>query len=140
MDSEVEPLACDPLRVLVADDEATLRHLFSKVISSGLPSVQIDLACNGIDAVSAFQLAHHRVILMDLKMPGMDGVQAAEAIRTFCRANNWQTPAVVFCTGFAPPDSLKAFVCKGQPHAVLRKPVTNDQVVNAVKAAFAARG
>jgi len=140
MNSIVEPLACDQHRILVADDESTLRHLFSRVISSGLPSVKVDLACNGIDAVRAFQLAHHRVILMDLKMPEMDGVQAAEAIRTFCRDNNWQTPAVVFCTGFAPSDSLKEFVCKGQPHSVLRKPVTNDQVINAVEAAFAALG
>lgn len=124
---------CDRQRILVADDEDPIRRLFVTILSYGLPSLKADIACNGLEAVKSFQQGHHGVILMDLKMPEMDGVQASLAIREFCRQNNWEMPAIVFCTGFTPPDSLKDILGDGSLHFLLRKPVTSEQIINAVK-------
>ena len=124
---------CDRSRILVADDEAPVRHLFSTILSYGVPEARIDQACNGLEAVKTFQGAHHGVILMDLRMPEMDGFNAALAIRDFCRTQNWQMPSIVFCTGFAPPTALDEIIGDGKLHGLLRKPVTSEQIITTVK-------
>ena len=133
MNAAVSAIACDRQRILVADDEEPIRRLFTTILSYGLPAVKVDTACNGLEAVKSFQLTHQAVILMDLKMPEMDGVQASMAIRDYCLRNNREMPAIVFCTGFSPPDSLNDMLGDGSRHYLLRKPVTSDQIINAVK-------
>ena len=133
MNPTANSAACDKQRILVADDEDPIRRLFSTILSYGVPSAKVDLACNGLEAVKSFQGTHQGVILMDLRMPEMDGIQAAAAILDFCNEKRWQPPAIVFCTGFAPPDSLNAILGDGSLHQLLRKPVTSDQIINAVK-------
>jgi CheY-like chemotaxis protein len=129
----IPTVACDQTRVLVTDDEAQIRKLFNTILSIGLPGVKVDLACNGIEAVKAFREAHHAVLLMDLKMPEMDGLQAFITIRDICKAENRQMPAVVFCTGFVPPESVNEIIGDGKVHGILHKPVKSDQILSAVR-------
>ena len=128
---------CDRTRILATDDEAPVRNLYKMILGYGLPTATVDLACNGLEAVKSFQAAHPALVLMDLRMPEMDGLQAATAILDFCRDNKWQTPAIVFCTGFSQPEALSAIIGNGELHCCLHKPVSSDQIITTVKTQLA---
>lgn len=124
---------CDNRSILIVDDEPSIVRLFKVMLSSALPGIHIDTAANGEEALESFQRKHQRVLLMDLHMPIMDGRAAFRKIEELCRAEGWDMPAVVFCTGFAPPESVKAVVAQNPAHGLLSKPVTGRALVDAVK-------
>ena len=125
---------CDRRRILVVDDEASIVRLFTMLLEHGLPDKQVDAAGDGAEAVEKFAAGHHGVIIMDLHMPVMDGLNAFRNIESSCRARGWQMPAVVFCTGYVPPDSVIRAVAGGAAHCILQKPVLGDILVRTVAA------
>ena len=133
-----ELVHCNRDRVLVVDDEAPIRMLFKRVIDLTLPQAKVDLAANGREAVNVFRQEHHVVILMDLHMPEMDGVEAFYAIRDLCTQQHWVLPAVMFCTAFTPSDAVNEIVGDGSNHDVLRKPVQSDDIVSRINARLTA--
>jgi CheY-like chemotaxis protein len=70
---------------------------------------------------------------MDLRMPVMDGRQAFLAVETMCRERGWEMPAVIFCSGYAPPDAIVHVVARNPIHQILQKPVSNETLVSAVR-------
>ncbi len=120
-------------RVLVVDDEAPITELFKLMLESMIPSIEVDVAGNGCEAVEAFTARRHEVVVMDLHMPEMDGQSAFAALTKLCRANEWQMPGVVFCTGYAPPEGIKDAIAGDSQHDLLHKPVTSEALANAVK-------
>ncbi|UJF36060.1 response regulator [Paenibacillus hexagrammi] len=70
------------IRVLIVDDEATERMALQRIMEEGIPDVEIvGHACNGREAIEAAGRLRPDLITMDIKMPGIDGLQATEAIR-----------------------------------------------------------
>lgn len=69
------------IRVLIADDHVTVREGLAAIIGRQPDMLVVAEASNGSDAVQLW--THHRpdVTLLDLRMPGLDGVGAIEAIR-----------------------------------------------------------
>ena len=128
-----ERVACNRDRVLIVDDDKTIFRLFQTLLSSGLPGVKTDSACNGQEAVEAFRKGHHAVILMDIHMPFMDGQAAYSEIEKMCGSLNWKMPSVVFCTGFVPPDAVRSIVAANPAHALLPKPINGKELVEMVK-------
>jgi len=125
--------------VLLVDDEKSILQLFRTILVTALPSCRVDTASNGAEAVGMFSRAHHKVVVMDLHMPVMDGHQAFLEIQRLCGEKQWEMPAVVFCTGFAPPDSLKGAIARDSRHFILTKPVTGDKLVETVSARLGPR-
>jgi DNA-binding NarL/FixJ family response regulator len=69
------------VRVLVADDHPLVRNALADFLRSAEDIEIVGLACDGEEAV-ALALTHHpRVVVMDVSMPGMDGVEATRLIR-----------------------------------------------------------
>lgn len=132
-EQSVQHEARDRTKVLLVDDEPSLTNLFKMVIHMELPQLQIDTAGNGIEALELFSLNHHGVLVMDLHMPLMDGHTTFREIKKMCETRGWEMPSVVFCTGYAPPDTLKAIFIESAEHCVLSKPISPDAVTNAVK-------
>jgi DNA-binding NarL/FixJ family response regulator len=66
---------------LIVDDESSLRELARLVIESADEDLTVvGEAANGLDAVSATAALHPSVVLLDLRMPGIDGLEAAARI------------------------------------------------------------
>jgi signal transduction histidine kinase/DNA-binding NarL/FixJ family response regulator len=81
VDDAVAVLSCLPraLRVLVAEDNATNQLVVRSALAKfGIAS---DVAGNGFEAIEAVKRAPYDVVLMDVHMPEMDGLQATRAIR-----------------------------------------------------------
>ncbi|MGJ9424235.1 response regulator [Nesterenkonia halotolerans] len=69
-----------PLRILLADDQALLRAGFAMVIDSQTDLRVVDQAGNGQDALTAARVHRPDVVLMDIRMPVMDGLEATRLI------------------------------------------------------------
>ena len=123
----------DQQRILVVDDSNGIRELFRIILESALPERVIDTAKNGREAVDEFSLRHHAVMLLDLNMPVMDGEAAFLEIDRLCRRHDWLMPRVLFCTGYAPPAVVRQLVDDGSPHRLLSKPISEEDLIVAVK-------
>jgi len=119
-------------RVLIVDDEAPIQCLFSRILRSSDSDVETDVAGDGSEAVRRFEAGRQDVVLMDLHMPVMDGIAAYHAIESLCTERRWPMPAVVFCTGFAPPAVLGEILRRHPDHAFLPKPVSAEELLEAV--------
>lgn len=120
--------------VLIVDDEEAILRVFKTIINTSLPNVQVELARNGAEAVASFQQNQPRVILLDLHMPVMDGLTAFQKIAEICKTQNCKMPYVIFCTGYAPNQTVKALVANSNECCLLTKPVGVNKIVEAIKA------
>ncbi|WP_028136230.1 hybrid sensor histidine kinase/response regulator [Bradyrhizobium japonicum] len=68
-----------PLKVLVAEDDAVNRMVVSKML--GAFDVELRVVTDGAEAVAAASEGNYDVVLMDVRMPDMDGLAATRAIR-----------------------------------------------------------
>ena len=122
-----------PLCVLVADDNATARAMLSDTIKS--MGWQVDVVDSGQDAVSKTmtRLRHnlsYDIYLLDWKMPGMDGLAAARAIRE-ASSPQGQPPIVIMVTAHARDEVLNAPDAE-LVDAVITKPVTPSTLYNTI--------
>ena len=69
-----------PIRVLLADDQTLIRAGFAAIISSSEDMEVVGEAIDGSDAVRQARSSRPDVVLMDIRMPGTDGIAACEQI------------------------------------------------------------
>jgi len=122
-----------PLRILIADDNATNRVVASRVLERhGHAVVAVD---DGHEAVLAAQHEDFDLVLMDMMMPGMDGLEATRRIRALPTAVA-QIP-VVGLTANTQPEDLIACREAGM-NAVASKPISAAKLLEAIGLALAA--
>ena len=68
-----------PRRILVADDDPTAALLFPAALAGG--EFELTLVDNGLDALAAFRRQAFDMALLDVEMPGLDGMAVCAAIR-----------------------------------------------------------
>ncbi|SDN69088.1 response regulator transcription factor [Actinacidiphila guanduensis] len=68
------------VRVLLADDQALLRGAFRMLVESEPDMAVVGEAADGAEAVRLARAEHPDVVLMDIRMPGTDGIEATRAI------------------------------------------------------------
>lgn len=115
------------MNILIVDDEAPARSRLARLLNDDNAHQVVGEASNGEEALQCAQQLEPDVVLMDIRMPGMDGIEAARHLSLLD-----QPPAVIFTTAFA-DHALEAFAT----HAVdyLLKPVKKDRLVSALQAA-----
>ncbi|MBX6341317.1 MAG: response regulator transcription factor, partial [Thermomicrobiaceae bacterium] len=71
------------IRILVVDDHPVVREGLVAILDAQPDMAVVGEAADGHEAVRAYRAERPDVVLMDLAMPGFDGVQAIQAIREF---------------------------------------------------------
>lgn len=118
------PAAGGPLRVLIAEDNPINRKLLGHVLRIGGHSFEI--AENGQEAVSRFRTGRFDVILMDVQMPRMDGLEATRRIRAGEGASGPRVP-IIGVTAGATAAELAACLASGMDSCIA-KPIAIREV------------
>lgn len=119
-----------PLRLLLVDDEAPARARLRDVlgdINAEVPSIVVAEAADGFAALERAQAQDLDVALIDIRMPGMDGVELARHL-----ARLPTTPAVIFVTAFD-KYAVQAFELAALDYLV--KPVRAARLADALRKA-----
>ncbi|MBI3371868.1 MAG: response regulator [Betaproteobacteria bacterium] len=118
----------DRARILVIDDEEIVRLSYLRSLKG--PHCKVSSALNGEEGLGAMERDPFDVVLLDLRMPGMDGITVLRKIK-----EKWPECEVVVITGYPSIESAKEAVRLGA-HNYLVKPVGPDDVVNAANGAM----
>lgn len=80
-------------KILVVDDEENIRFLFKEELEE--EGYQVEMASNGFEAIDKVRASKFDVVVMDIKMPGMDGIQALNEIK-----NMVKDQPVILCSAY----------------------------------------
>ncbi|MEL6296567.1 MAG: ATP-binding protein [Pseudomonadota bacterium] len=115
------------LEILVVDDNKTNRLILRKFLKPFNP--KLAEADSGLAAVNAVKEKTFDVILMDVQMPEMDGVEATRAIHAFYDDKSEDCPIIIGVTANALPHQVESYREAGMVD-VLRKPVSKGGLVS----------
>ena len=115
-------------KILIVDDAEFLRVRISKMLIGN--GHQVIEANNGVVAVSTYKAEHPEVVLMDITMPEMDGLQALKEIRAFD-----PKAKVVMLTALGQESVVLEAIKSGARDFVV-KPFEPDRVLNAIRKAL----
>jgi len=119
---------CEAANVLVVDDDDTVRLAHQRSLMSG-GRCYVEAAESGDRALRAMERKPFDVVLLDLKMPGMDGISVLKAMK-----QRWPESEVVVITGYPTVESAKEAVRLGA-YDYLAKPVGPGELIDATKRA-----
>ena len=110
--------------VLVADDRALDRENLRAILDDA--GYEVSTAENGVQAIAMATARHYRLILMDLRMPGMDWIAVLEEIRKIAPAARG-----IIISGYLLENSVREPLVRGA-YTVLNTPVEPEELLNLV--------
>jgi signal transduction histidine kinase/CheY-like chemotaxis protein/HAMP domain-containing protein len=116
-----------PLRILLAEDNLVNQKLALRLLA--MMGYQADVAANGLEAVEAVERQRYDIVLMDMQMPEMDGLEATSVIRT--RIAPEARPRIVAMTANATDEDRREAVAAGMDGYVT-KPIRVPDLVGAL--------
>ncbi len=116
-------------KVLIAEDSSVIQNLTKKILM--MQNYTIHSAKNGKQVLDALEKEHFDIILMDINMPVMDGMECTKAIRSLKDDKKSNIP-IIAITGNAKNYSVEDFKEVGI-NEYLPKPLNFDQLVETVK-------
>jgi signal transduction histidine kinase/DNA-binding response OmpR family regulator/HPt (histidine-containing phosphotransfer) domain-containing protein len=116
-----------PLRLLLAEDNATNQKLALRLLAR--MGYQADVAANGVEALEALQRQPYDVVLMDVQMPEMDGLEATRSLRSVLPEA--RQPHVIAMTANAMQGDREMCLAAGMDDYV-SKPIRIEELVKAL--------
>jgi len=114
--------------VLVIDDEEVVRRSFTRALDGGC--CKVEEAGNGTAGLRALEREDFDVVLLDLRMPGRDGIEVLGEIK-----KRWPETEVVVITGYPAVDTAKQAMRLGA-YDYLAKPLGCDEVAQVTQGAI----
>jgi len=118
------------LRILVADDHEVVRKGLVKVLAETFQPIKVDEARNGPEAVSKVLKSIYDLVVLDLKMPGMGGLDAMKEIKQ----HRPKLPVVILSMHSEEQFALRAI--RAGASAYLTKECAGDELILAVRKAL----
>jgi len=128
--SQLDPqmAARHPLRILLAEDNVVNQKMAMRILQQ--MGYRADLASNGIEAVESVQRQAYDVVLMDVQMPEMDGLEASR--RICAKLAPAERPRIVAMTANAMQGDREMCMEAGMDD-YLTKPIRVDRLVEALQ-------
>lgn len=123
-------IANDQIRVLVVDDHPLLRDGVAALIANQTDIMLAAEASTGVEAIANFRQHRPDVTLMDLQMPGMDGVETITAIR-----NEFPNARIIVLTTYA-GDVLAQRALKAGARAYILKSYVRKDLLETIRAVY----
>ncbi|MBU4435644.1 MAG: response regulator [Alphaproteobacteria bacterium] len=122
-------------RVLAADDNPTNQKVLAAILAP--LGAEVELVADGAACIEAWKRGGHDIILMDIHMPGMDGVEAARTIRDLERAEGRPRIPIVAVTASALAHQVEGYLAAGMDGHVA-KPIEVTKLYAAIETAMTA--
>jgi len=126
-----DPVAPDPdqaVRLLLVEDNAVNRELIRTMLEPF--GITVDTANDGVAGVEAVRQGAYDLVLMDIQMPGMDGLTATRRIRAMTDAPGSRTPIVAMTANVLPEQVANCIAAGMDDH--LGKPINPTRLLEAV--------
>ncbi len=120
-----------PLKILLAEDNIVNQKLALRILEK--LGYDADLARNGVEAVNMAQEKEYDVILMDVQMPEMDGLEATRQIRKLLQSDT--RPFIIAMTANAMQGDREKCLAAGM-NEYISKPIKIETLVQALQAAY----
>lgn len=118
----------DKASILIVDDEPVVRLSYAMILARA--NCDTRTAWNGEDALRTMQHEPADVVLLDVRMPGADGMSVLRSLK-----ERWPDSEVVIITGYPSVESAKEAVRLGA-YEYLAKPVGPDEVLGVARGAL----
>lgn len=116
-----------PLHILLAEDNLVNQKVATRLLEK--LGYRADIAANGLEVLEALERQHYDVVLMDIQMPKMDGVEATRKI--FEQYSEEQRPRIVAMTAHAMEGDRERYLGVGMDDYV-SKPIRVQELVEAL--------
>jgi len=118
-----------PMRILLAEDNDINRMIVEKYLKSNL--IEIDYAQNGKIAVNKYKRNVYDIVLMDIRMPEMNGHEATQTIRNIEKEKGRKKiPIIAFSAGATTEEIQRNLRSGCNEH--LSKPIIKEELVNTI--------
>jgi len=117
-----------PIRVLVVDDHAGVREGLASILAREADLEVVGLAAGGEEGLSVVAELSHDVVLLDMQMPEMHGLEVLERLN----AGDRVSPAVIVLTVHA-DDELVLNAVRGGAQGYVLKSASRDELVRAIR-------
>src|SRR5688500_18572193 len=110
------------IRVLLADDETLIRNGLRKLLELAAEFSVVEEAADGVDALAAIDRLSPEIVLLDIRMPRLDGFGVLDALRS-----RSDPPACIVLTTFDDPEMLLE-AARREARGFLPKAVSVDEL------------
>ncbi|MEZ4599506.1 MAG: response regulator [Syntrophotaleaceae bacterium] len=118
----------DSLRILLVDDEPMIREMIAMMLEKR--GLKVESAENGGDALKKWETGNFDIILMDLQMPGMNGMEATRSIREKVQEGD-KRPYIIGLTAHVRREIKEECLASGMDR-VLVKPIKMSELFSAI--------
>lgn len=103
------------MRIACVEDDPDIRSILELALAD-VGGYQVTLFCDGKAALEGIGEAAPQLVLLDMMMPGMNGLEVLERLK----ARNDETPPVIFMTAKAQPDEIEAYTAAGAAGVIVK--------------------
>ena len=129
-DGELRQIFPDKLRVLIAEDNPVNQKLLAKYMQK--LEIDADIVSNGSEVLAAVNGQQYDIILMDVEMPELNGLETTQIIRKGQTEGQYPKIPIIAMTGHAGEEAIRACIDAGMDD-VLSKPVNPSQIQEMIK-------
>ncbi|THD71915.1 ATP-binding protein [Phenylobacterium sp.] len=130
VESRASIAVADGVRVLAAEDNPMNQVVLRTLLEAG--EIQVTMVSNGEEAVAAWAPGRWDLVLMDIQMPVMDGVEATRVIREAERAGGFRRTPIIALTANAMDHHRSEYLGAGMD-AVVAKPINLELLLNTMQ-------